>query len=99
MNNANFICHTIVSGSRVYSLDGNNGLMAFSINDPRLTLQRIGSKDVLSWNLFPGFSLQATPSIAAPVTWTNVPGVTTNAGFNVVTNTPVGNQLFYRLKK
>ena len=34
IGNANFICQTVVSGWKAFSLDANNGLIAFYINPP-----------------------------------------------------------------
>jgi hypothetical protein len=95
VNNANFICHTIVSGSRVYSLDGNNGLMAFFIDPPVnsmiLTNQLGGGNLTLSWGNSEAI-LQSSPSVS-PTSWTDIagPGVT-----NSVQSATSAN-VFYRL--
>jgi hypothetical protein len=92
--NANFICHTIVSGNRVFSLDGNNGLMAFLISPPvnsmRLNITKAGSNVNLSWGNSEAI-LQGTPSLNA--TWTDL---TTAGQTSSVQPVGSGNQ-FYRL--
>jgi hypothetical protein len=98
--NANFICKTIIAGNKVFSFDGNNGLMAFTINGPALTATPAGPKVVISWGLFTNYTLQATPSLAQPITWTNVaPPAPINIvnGRNTVTNPASAPSLFYRL--
>jgi hypothetical protein len=93
--NANFLCHTIVSGNRVYSLDGNNGLMAFFINPPvnsmNLNIQPSGANVNLSWGNSEAI-LQSSPSVS-PTSWTDIagPGVT-----NSVQSATSAN-VFYRL--
>ena len=95
VNNANFICQTIISGNRVYSLDGNNGLMAFLINPPvnsmRLNITKSGSNVNLSWGN-PDAILQGTPSIS-PTAWVDL---TTAGQTSSVQPIASGNQ-FYRL--
>src|SRR5262249_18416649 len=61
--NANVICQTIIAGNRVFALDANNGLMAFTIQGPQLSVTPSGTVLVESWttNLGP-LTLQATPS-------------------------------------
>src|ERR1043166_6858670 len=98
--NANVICTTIIAGSRGWSLDANNGLVAFNINGPTLSIVQDGSKAILSWGLFAGYTLQATPSLTAPVTWTNVAppaAIFTVNGKYTVTNSISGAGLYYRL--
>jgi hypothetical protein len=94
--NVNFVCSTVIGGNKVFSLDGNNGIAAFAINGPRLNIVQAGSKVVLSWGLFGSFTLQATPSLSPPVTWTNVGTGTIVGGQYVVTNATDGAS-FYRL--
>src|SRR5262249_3527200 len=71
--NNNFICKTVIAGNRVFSLDGNNGILAFIINGPSLAITPDPSGKVLiTWPLFPGYTLQASPAVAPPpLTWTN----------------------------
>jgi hypothetical protein len=85
-------------GNKVFSLDGNSGIAAFTINGPRLAITKVGSNAVISWPLFSGFTLQATPSISPPVTWTNVGTGTIVAGQYVVTNA-LDSASFFRLIK
>ena len=96
--NVNFICSTIIANDRVFSLDGNNGILAFSINGPSLSITQVGANSVLSWPLFSGYTLQATPSLSPPVTWTNVGTGTIVGGKYVLTNAASGTSLFYRLR-
>jgi len=99
--NQNFICKTIISGNRAWSLDGNNGITAFTINGPSLTVTPDPSgKVIVTWPLFPGYTLQASPIVAPPtLTWTNVSTGTIVNGKYTVTNNPSATSLFYRLIK
>jgi hypothetical protein len=95
--NGNLIGQALFAGNRVWAVDGNNGILAFNINGPRLSVTPSGTNLLISWGLFAGYTLQATPSLSAPIIWTNVgPGTVVN-GKNVVTNSPSGPALFYRL--
>jgi hypothetical protein len=79
--NANVICETIISGNRVFSLDANNGLMAFTITPPANSgmLLHIAQADAthvsLSWNNSAAV-LQGTTNL--PAIWTDLtaPGLT-----------------------
>ena len=97
--NGNGCGRVIFVGDKVFALDSNNGLMALTVV-PRLTLTAAGSNLLLSWPAsFTGYTLQATPSITPPVTWTNVsPGTLVGSQY-FVTNAPAGAGLFYRLEK
>lgn len=101
--NANFICQTVIAGSKVYALDANNGLVAFTIVAPanlQPTVAIAGAEVHISWPTnFPGYSLYSTPSLASPITWTfEGAGAVVGAQF-VVTNTLSTNDKFYRLQK
>jgi hypothetical protein len=93
--NANVICETIISGNRVFSLDANNGLMAFYIDPPVnsmvLKYSPSGANVNLSWGNNQAI-LQGTPSIA-PATWTDLTSV---GATNSIQPTSSTNQL-YRL--
>jgi hypothetical protein len=95
--NANVICQTIISGNRVYSLDANNGLMAFSINPPAnsmvLSITRSGSNVILSWTDSAAI-LQGTPSLTAPI-WTDL----TTSGQTSSVQPIAGQNQFYRLRR
>jgi hypothetical protein len=95
--NDNLIGQVVVSGNRVWALDGNNGVAAFTINDPPLDIVPNGSSVIVSWPLFSGFTLQATPSLGAPITWTNVGTGTVVGGRYTLTNPAPPGSLFYRL--
>jgi hypothetical protein len=98
--NANVICQTIIAGNRVFALDANNGFMAFTIVGPQLSITTSGANLVESWttNLGP-LTLQATPSLAPPIIWTNVGTGSVSGSRYAVTNPPAGGSLFYRLQK
>jgi hypothetical protein len=98
--NGNFIGQAVFAGNRVWALDCNNGLMAFTISGPQLTIAPSGSNLVESWttNLGP-LTLQATPSLAPPTVWTNVGVGTVSGSRYTVTNPPAAGSLFYRLQK
>ena len=95
MPNANFISQTVVAGWRVYSLDGNNGLLAFYINPPANLMILQSALAQTRLNLWRGNSaavLQGTPSLDSPA-WTDLtaPGLTNSVQ-------PVAGQShFYRL--
>jgi hypothetical protein len=98
--NNNFIGQAVFAGNRVWALDGNNGLMAFTIVGPQLTITMAGSYLVESWTTNVGpLTLQATPSLATPSVWTNVGTGSVSGSRYVVTNPPAGGSLFYRLQK
>ena len=95
--NANSICETIISGSRVYALDANNGILALNIVSPQLSITPTpdNTKVVLSWAQS-GLTLQSSPSIS-PTSWTDVGTGTLISGRNYVTNNNSG-ALYYRLR-
>ncbi len=96
--NANFIGQVVFAGDRVWAVDGNNGIAAFVIGGPRLNISPLGLNVLVSWGLFDGFTLQATPSVTPPVVWTNVGPGTVLSGQYVRTNSSAG-MMYYRLKK
>ena len=104
IGNVNFICSTVIAGNRVFSLDGNNGIAAFNIiapvtPRPPLNIARSGAAVLLSWPTnHSGFTLQASPSVAAPITWTNVSAGTIVGDQYVVTNA-LDTASFFRLIK
>ena len=93
--NANFICQTIVAGWKVFSLDANNGLMAFYIVPPSnsmvLNITASGLNVVLSWGQ-PGAVLQGSAGLN-PAAWTDL----TTAGQTNLLRPAAGNRQFYRL--
>jgi gamma-glutamyltranspeptidase/glutathione hydrolase len=78
--NANFICQTVVSGWKAFSLDANNGLVAFYINPPAnlmvLNIAPSGNHVNLSWAQSAAV-LQSSPTLN-PSSWTDLtfPGQT-----------------------
>jgi len=63
--NANFIASTAIGGNKVFSLNGNNGLVAFTLV-PKVKIESSSPKLVLSWEKLAGFTLQASPSLSPP---------------------------------
>lgn len=100
--NANFIGRVLIAGNRVFAINGNNGLVAFTIVPPGgarpiLTIMRSGSDVMLSWPASANdYVLQGTPSLSNP-TWASV-GTPTPSGnqLTVTDNASSGNK-FYRL--
>jgi hypothetical protein len=98
--NANFICKTVVAGNRVYSLDANNGLMAFDItlpaffNQPVLNISHSGTNVVLSWSDTQAI-LQQSGSLA-PQAWTDI---STAGQLSITNDVSTGTNSFYRLIK
>jgi hypothetical protein len=98
--NVNFIASTVIGGNKVFSLDGNNGIVAFTINGPSLTITPSGANVVLTWPLFSGYTVQASPAVAPPpLTWTNVGTGTIISGKYSLTTPASSSALFYRLSK
>jgi hypothetical protein len=97
-NNGNGCGRVIFAGDRVYALDSNNGLVAFRL-EPVLSIMPSGGNMVLAWPVStPGYTLQATPSLSPPITWTNV-GTGTLVGLQyMVTNAISPAPSFYRLQ-
>jgi len=65
---------------------------------PTLTIVPSGSELEISWTSAQpttGFFLQTTPSLASPITWTNVPNSETT---NRIFVTPSSSALFYRAR-
>ena len=103
--NGNAIGQVIFAGNRVFAVDGNNGIVAFTImppggQAPTLTITRSGSAVVLSWPApSTGFVLQKTANLSAP-DWQNVQTQVIPAnGQNTVTESHSGSGAFYRLQK
>jgi hypothetical protein len=65
-------------------------------NQPTVTVSSATGKVTISWpTSFTGFTLQSTPNLAAPITWTTVNGVANNS---VTVDSTTAN-VFYRLIK
>jgi hypothetical protein len=101
--NANFIGRVLIAGNRVFAIDGNNGIVAFTIVPPVQTSVSLGftlasANLELSWPATAtGFVLQKSSRLA-PSDWTNVTKapVVVN-GRNIITETFSGVPSFYRL--
>jgi hypothetical protein len=94
----------VIAGDRIYALNANNGVLALGIAPvtpvpPSLSITKSGSDVIISWSTnASGYTLEATPVLASPSTWTNVGAATIVGDQYVVTNAAAGT-LFYRLKK
>lgn len=100
--NNNYIGQVVIGTDQIYAVDGNNGIMAVPIvppSIPTLQIAAAGSSAVLSWsNTVPGFVLQSTTNLAAPL-WSPVSQPVVEGGLlNSVTDTPTS-PTFYRLVK
>ena len=98
-----FIGQVVFAGNLVFAVDGNNGILAFTIvppSRPPLTIARAGANAVLSWtSSATGFALQKTSSLSPP-DWADVsqtPDVVN--GQNTITNEASVGTAFYRLRK
>ena len=93
--NANAICQTIIYGNRVFSLDGNNGLMAFyiipSVNSMTLKYSHSGGNVNLSWGNNQAI-LQGSSSVS-PTSWADL----TSAGVTNSVQSANSTNKFYRL--
>jgi len=97
-DNGNGCGRVIFKGDRVYALDSNNGMAAWTLV-PVLHISPDPSGVVLSWSSeTPGYTLRASPSVA-PTTWTNVSTGTLVGNQYFVTNSATTKALFYRLQK
>jgi hypothetical protein len=97
--NQNFIGQVIFAGDKVFVLDANNGIMAFTLLPPAnsalplLAFSRSGSTLNLSWSDSSAI-LQSTPSLN-PTNWTDL----TVSGQTSYADLISGFSKFYRLKK
>ncbi|MCX6893084.1 MAG: immunoglobulin domain-containing protein, partial [Verrucomicrobia bacterium] len=100
--NKNMVGQVLFAGDRVYALDGNNGIVAFSIiapAKPQLNVGTDGSKVILSWpSFFTGYTLYSASAAVGPHTNPEGPGVAAG-NYYWVTNTLSGTQKYYRLQK
>jgi hypothetical protein len=99
--NGNFIGKIILSGNRVFALNANNGMMAFTLQDPTgrpsLTVNQAGPNAVLSWGTnHVGWTLQSTPTLA-PTAWANVTPAPVIVGQNYFVTNAMSSAAFYRL--
>jgi hypothetical protein len=103
--NGNAIGQVIFAGNRIFAVNGNNGVVAFTIvppggTSPTLTITRSGSDVVLSWPASAsGFGLQKTTSLSGG-TWQNVTTAVVPMGDqNTVTESASTGAAFYRLQQ
>ncbi|MBI2946816.1 MAG: immunoglobulin domain-containing protein [Verrucomicrobia bacterium] len=101
--NANFIGRVLFAGNRVFALDGNNGMAAFTVVAPvqasvSLAVSLSGANIELSWPVTAaGFLLQKTSRLS-PAEWANVaktPAVVN--GRNTIAEAVSDSTAFYRL--
>jgi hypothetical protein len=99
--NGNAIGQVVFAGSRVWALDGNNGLIGFNIVGPKLDVVQVDPTRVrISWttNLGP-LVLQSEASLVPPA-WTTVTNAQAIVGAQyMITNNISGVSRFYRLCK
>lgn len=102
MPNKNLVGQVLFAGDRVYALDGNNGIVAFSIiapAKPHLNVGIDGSTVFLSWpSSFTGYTLYSASAAVGPYTNPEGPGVAAG-NYYWVTNILSGTQKYYRLQK
>jgi hypothetical protein len=97
--NANVLCQTIISGNKVFALDANNGLMAFTITPPAnsapmvLNIAPTGANVTLYWSNSTAI-LQSSPSLSSQ-SWTDL----TTAGQTNSIEPASGSAQFYRLRR
>jgi uncharacterized repeat protein (TIGR03803 family) len=86
---------------------GDGTIFSFSLAStnifvpPRLSILPFGASVIVTWptNAI-GFTLQSTPALLSPVTWSNVsPGPVIVYGQNTVLMSPSGTQQFFRLSQ
>ena len=99
--NNNSIGKVIVSGNKVFALNGNNGMVALTIQAPvgrpTLSISQVSTNALLSWGTnHVGWTLQSTPTLA-PTAWANVPGLPGIVGTNFVSTNAIVDARFYRL--
>jgi len=100
--NNNSYGRVVISGDRIYALNANNGVLALEIAaiKPSLTIVPSGGNVIISWTTnAAGYTLQSTPAVVPPITWTDI-GMGAIVGDSyVVTNGTSTSPLFFRLKK
>ena len=97
--NGNGCGRVIFAGDRVFALDSDNGMAAYTLV-PVLHITPSAPNVVLSWSAdVTGYILKATPSLTSPITWTNVSSGTLVGNQYFVTNSASAASLFYRLQK
>lgn len=101
--NVSFVGQVVFSGNRVYTLDANNGILAFEIvpsATPTLDIARTNGNVLITWtNLAYGYTLESTPSLS-PNNWTPVGQPVVNSGGRFrVTDSASASSEFYRLRQ
>ena len=102
--NGNAIGQVVFAGNRVFAVDANNGVVAFTIIPPSgaaptLTVTRSGSNIILSWpSSAAGYVLQKNATLS-PSGWENVmTAVIPSGDQNTVTEAATSGNAFYRLE-
>jgi hypothetical protein len=105
--NGNFIGQVVFAGNRVFAVDGNNGIVAFTLvppeatEAPTLSIARSGADVVLSWpSSATGFVLEKTPGLSPP-DWKAVdrPVIEVNGRNTVTESAPSSGNAFYRARR
>ncbi|MDB6121373.1 MAG: Immunoglobulin I-set domain protein [Pedosphaera sp.] len=104
--NANFLGQCVFAGSKVFALNGNNGLVAFNIVapasavPPQLTVALDFPNVTITWPTnFTGYTLEGTPVLGNPSTWSSVgTGSVAGTNYTVINNASSGIK-YYRLRK
>ncbi len=95
--NDNFIGQCVVAGTKVYALNGNNGLLSFNLvppTGPALSIARLGSTVQLTWP-DGSYILQGTTNLNPTIIWSDI----STAGETNKTESAASGNKFYRLKK
>jgi hypothetical protein len=79
----------------------NFAMSSMTISGLQLNIQKAGSNVILSWTTnVPGFNLMSTPQLGTGAVWSPVsPAPVVINNLNVVTNSIIGNQQYYRLQQ
>jgi hypothetical protein len=100
IKNANNIGQVVIAKSRIFAIDGNNGIMMVPeppLTQPVLTLSQANNKVVLSWPTpVPNYTLQYSTGVS-PTSWNPLGPITTIGSQNYVTNNIDSSAKFYRL--
>jgi hypothetical protein len=100
--NVNHIGQTVFAGNKVWSLDANNGILAFNILAPanlRLSVTQTVGQVLIYWpGSFPGWTLYSATTATGPYATSEGSG-TLVGNYYWVTNSLSGTEKFYRLKK
>jgi hypothetical protein len=101
--NQNFIGQVVFAGNKLFAIDANNGLAAFTISSsqgPSIKIVQSPPNIIISWTNSPaGFSLEGTTNLAPPASWSATGTPVTNGEQISVTESVGTGKKFYRLRK